>query len=267
MLWLRVGWFVELVAFEHGAEVGVADGFGVDEFLWGSFGEDSSGVEDVGTIADAEGLLDIVVGDEDGDASLGECSDFGLEVFDGNWVYAAEWFIEEDELWVGDECTGDFEFSSFASRAGSCGVVGFVGEPELIEKLGGFGFALSAVEFEGFEDGEEVLFAGEALEDGWFLGEVAHAELGMAVHGEAGDFGVVEDDSPGVSFDHADGHSEGCCFACAVASEESDDLSVFDIEGYAVDDGAVVVGLFEIDCFEEGHGRSIGGGVAIGSGQ
>jgi len=62
------------------------------------------------------------------------------------------------------------------------------------------------------------------------LGEVPDAHLGVAVHGEPGDFGVVEDDASGVAFDHADGHAEGCGFSCAVASEEPDDLGVFYIE-------------------------------------
>ena len=105
-----------------------------------------------------------------------------------------------------------------------------MGEGEALEEFGGFCFASSAVEREGFEDGEQVLFAGESLEDGWFLGEVSHTELCVSVHWEAGDFGVVEDDASGVSFDHPDGHSEGCCFACAVSSEESDDLCVFDFD-------------------------------------
>ena len=72
-LWVVVVcWFVELVAFEHGAEIGVADHLGVDELFGGSLSEDFARVHDVGAITDAEGLLDIVIGDEDGDASLGE---------------------------------------------------------------------------------------------------------------------------------------------------------------------------------------------------
>ncbi len=253
-------WFVELVAFEHRTKIRVADHFGVDEFFGCTLSEDFTCVEDVGAIADAEGLLDIVIGDEDGDASPGESADFCLEVFDGDGVYAAKWFVEEDEFGVGDECACDFEFSSFATGAGACGVVGFVGQAELCEKFSGALFSLSSVEWECFEDGQQVLFAGEALEYGWFLGEVAHAELGVSVHGEAGDFGVVEDDASGVAFDHADGHAEGCGFSCSVSAEESDDLGVFDIEGDAIDDGAFVVGFFEVDRFEQCHGGSIGRG-------
>ena len=70
--------------------------------------------------------MDIVIGDEDGDAALGEGADLGLEVFDSDWVNPGEGLVEEDELWVGDEGAGDFEFSSFATRAGAGGVVGFV---------------------------------------------------------------------------------------------------------------------------------------------
>ncbi len=98
------------------------------------------------------------------------------------------------------------------------------------------------------------------MEDRGLLAEVAHAQAGVAVHGQAGDLGVVEQDAPGVALDHADGHAEGGGFARAVAPEQADDLGVLDIEGDAVDDGAVVVGLLEVDGFEEGHGGVYGRG-------
>ncbi len=125
-----------------------------------------------------------MVGDEECDAEVGEALYFVLEVFDGEWVDAGEGFVEEDECWVGGECAGDFEFSSFAAGACSCGFRFFVCESEAIEEFCCALFSLFSVEAEGFEDGEEVFFAGESCEDGWFLGEVAHAEAGAFVHGE-----------------------------------------------------------------------------------
>lgn len=114
-----VGWrgrvVVELIASEEGAQVDAADEFVVDELAWGAFGELLAGVDDVRAVADAEGLLDVVVGDEAGDAALGEGADFLLDILDGDRVNAGEGFVEKDELGFGDEGAGDLELSAFAA--------------------------------------------------------------------------------------------------------------------------------------------------------
>ena len=90
--------------------------------------------------------------------------------------------------------------------------------------------------------------AGEFGEDAGFLGEVAHAAEGAAVHGEAGDVLSGEEDfgvAAGVGVDHADGHAEAGGLAGAVAAEETDDFCAFDGEGDIIDDEAVGEGLAE----------------------
>ena len=111
-----------------------------------------------------------MVGDEEGDAAIGEAADFGLEVFDGDGVDAGEGFVEEDESGVGDECAGDLEFAAFAAGAGAGLVAGLFGEAELFEESGGALLAVGAGQVECFEEGEEVFLAGEFGEDAGFLG-------------------------------------------------------------------------------------------------
>lgn len=113
------------------------------------------------------------------------------------------------------------------------------GEVELFEELFGFEFLVGPAHGACFEDGPEVLFDGEALENARLLGEVAHAESGAFVHGEARDIVAFEDDLAFGGADHADGHAKTCSFARAVAAEESDDFALGDVEGDAVNDGAV----------------------------
>jgi len=110
-----------------------------------------------------------VIGDEKGDATVGEAADLGLEIFDGDWVYATEGFIEEDEARFGDQCASDFELSAFATGASAGLVFGFVGEAELFEEGAGAGLAIASRERAGFEDGEKIVLAGEAAKDAGFL--------------------------------------------------------------------------------------------------
>lgn len=123
---MRVVGMVELVAAEHGAEVRLADDGVVDEFLGRALAEDSALVDDVRAVADAQGLVDIVVGDEDGDAHALESADLLLQALDGQRINAREGLVEQDEFRIGDQRTGDLELAAFAARAGARGVVGLV---------------------------------------------------------------------------------------------------------------------------------------------
>ena len=75
------------------------------------------------------------------------------------------------------------------------------------------------------------------------MGEIAHADLGPFVDGEAGDVLPFEKDSPSIGVDEADGHVEGGRFAGAVGAEEADDFARLDLKGEAVDDGFAAVRL------------------------
>jgi len=204
-----------------------------------------------------------VVGDEDRDAEGGEAFDLGLKVLDGERIDGGEGLIEKDEAGLGDEGACDFEFSAFASGTGGGVVAGLVGEAELFEERGASALALGAGEGAGFEDGEEILFDGESLEDAGLLREVSHSEASAEVHGEPGDIAAVEEDGAAVGVDHSHDDAEGGGFSGAVATEEPDDFGGLDVEGDAVDDGAVVVGFDEVEGLEEGHEwqcRGEGGG-------
>ncbi len=255
------GGLAEFVAAEGVAEVGLTDERVVDEFFGGAGGEDFAVGDDDGAVADFEGALDVVVGDEDGfSEGVFELADFALEVFDGDGIDAGEGFVEEDEGGVGDEGAGDFEFASFAAGEGDGFLVAGFGEAELFHEAGGFFAALEGGFAGGFEDGEEVLFDGHALEDGRFLGEVAHAFAGALIHGELGDVEAVEHDLAAVGDDHSHDHAEGGGFAGAVAAEEADDFAVSDFKGDLVNDGASGVAFDQVGGFEEDHAGCSEGG-------
>ena len=56
--------------------------------------------DDQGAIAHAEGLGDVVIGDQDAFAEFVlEPANFPLEVLDGDGVDAAERFVQQDQLW------------------------------------------------------------------------------------------------------------------------------------------------------------------------
>ena len=180
------------------------------------------------------------------------------EVFDGDGIDAGEGLIEEDEGGVGDERAGDFELAAFAAGEGHGFLVAGFGEAELVHEAEGFLFALGGGAAGGFEDGEEVLLDGEALEDAGFLGEVAHAAAGAFVHGQFSDVEAVELNLAAIGDDHAHDHAEGGGFAGPVAAEESDDFAVLDGEGDVVNDGPWTVAFDQVGGFEKDHPPYVG---------
>src|SRR5271163_2960394 len=122
----------EFVAAESVAEIGLTDKRIVDEFAGGPVGEDFAVVDDDAAVADFEGALDVVVGDEDGFAErFFKLTDFALEVFDGDGIDTGEGFVEEDERGVGDQGASDFEFSSFTAGKSERFLMAGFGEAEL----------------------------------------------------------------------------------------------------------------------------------------
>ena len=126
---------VEFIAAEGVAEIGVADLLVVDDLSGRAVFEDLAVGDDQGAIADAQGLGDIVVGDENAFAEFVlEPANFLLEIFDGDGIDAAERLIEQNELGIGDQGAGDFEFPPFAAAEGVGFLIPLAGEAVLIEQ-------------------------------------------------------------------------------------------------------------------------------------
>jgi hypothetical protein len=168
-----------------------------------------------------------VIGDEDALAEfVFKSPHFNLKILDGDWVDAAEGFVEENELWIGDERAGDFKLSAFAAAEGVGFLVSLAGETVLVEE--GFGSldALPPGKVEGFKDSQEILKDGEPAEIASFLGEISDSEPGAFEHGEEGDIDGIEGHRAAVRLNHAENHAESGGFPGPVAAEEPDDLAL-----------------------------------------
>ncbi len=214
-------------------------------------------LDDIGAVADTKCLLNVVVGDENGDVQIFKTAYFMLKVFDSERVDAGEGLIEKNQARVCDEGAGDFEFAAFTSGTCAGEIVCFVHQAVLFEEFGAAEAALASGALDGFENGEEVLLDSEPLEDAGLLAEIAHAAAGAFIHREAGYIAPGEVDSSAVSINHADGHAEACGLAGAVSAEQTDDFGFVDIDGDIADDPTAGVLLDEIARFEKSHTESV----------
>lgn len=82
----------------------------------GALFQDSPLCDDVRTITDTQGVLDVVVGDEDAQPTFAEEEDLPLEVAHVDGVHASEGLVEEDEAGLGDEAAGNLGAPALAAR-------------------------------------------------------------------------------------------------------------------------------------------------------
>ena len=104
---------------------------------------DPAVVDDQGAVAHAEGLGDVVIGDQHALAELlFQADDLALEVFDGDRIDAAEWLVEQDQLGLGDQRAGDLQLSPLAAAEGVGPLVADLDQAVLVEQLLGPAVAL-----------------------------------------------------------------------------------------------------------------------------
>ena len=71
--------------------------------------------QDVVAVGDSEGGRDVVVRDQDSDASISQPENDLLDLFNRHRVDSGERLIQQNKLWVGRKGTGDLNASSFAT--------------------------------------------------------------------------------------------------------------------------------------------------------
>ena len=237
--------FADVVA----AHVGV-----VEDLLAVAPGEDAPLADQVAPIGHLERLAELVIGQQDADpVRLGQVADRVLDLADGLGVDPRERLVEHDQLRLGDQRARDLQPAPLA--AGDAVGLGPADgrQAELVEQLVLPVPALPAAHRAGLEDGHQVVFDRELLEDARILREVAHARLGTLVHGQARDVPAVEDDLAAVGVDQADRHAEAGGLARPVGAEQADDLAPRDLEVDPVDDLSTPVPLLQAADFQQGH--------------
>ena len=137
----------------------------LDEEIAGAFAEDFALMQQVGAVNDAEGLADVVVRDDDTNASGLELEDDFLHLGDRDRIDGREGLVHEEKFGARDQGAGDFEPAAFAPGERVGFLFGDVREGQLGEVFLDAGGARTAGDAGDFDDGADVLFDREFPED------------------------------------------------------------------------------------------------------
>jgi len=208
-------------------------------------------VDDVGAVADAQGLAHVVIGDEHADAARLEETNDALDLDHGDRVDAGEGLVEQDEARVGRERPGDLDPATLAARERGRRRVAQVVHVQVLEQFvepsldGGFAQGLAVVIFLQLKYRAHVVGHVEFAKDRGFLRQIAQAQARPAVDGQILDGLAVEEDRPGVRAQQADQHIERSGLACAVGAQQADHFALEDRQRNVFDDLAAPVGLLQ----------------------
>ena len=117
------------------AEIKPADVRIGDDFRGSAVGQNLAGVDDIGTVDQAERLADIVVGDENADAARGQLAHQILDIRDGDRIDAGERLVEEHEIGVAGQRAGDLEPAPLAARQRNRGGLAQMRDVEFFQEL------------------------------------------------------------------------------------------------------------------------------------
>src|SRR5579872_6583578 len=101
----------EFLAEIKPSDIGIAD-----DLVRGALGENFPRIDDVGAVGEAERLADIVIGDQDADAAIGEVPDEILDVADRDRVDAGKRLVEQHVAWTRGQRAGNFDAPALAAR-------------------------------------------------------------------------------------------------------------------------------------------------------
>src|SRR5262249_24976029 len=87
----------------------------VNKEILSAFALDAPVVNQIGAVHDGKSLAHVVVGDHDGQSGFAKVNDDLLHIVNGNGIDSAERLVEHQQLWLGDERTGNGQTPFFAA--------------------------------------------------------------------------------------------------------------------------------------------------------
>ena len=206
--------------------------------------EHAAFIEDIRAVANAQGLADVVVGNQHSDAAVLQVAHDALDLADRNRVDAGERFVEQHQARLGGQRAGDLDAAALAAGQARADLVGDVVDLQFVEQVGQLALAAGLVEVGAqLQHQPHVVGDAELAEHRRLLRQVADAVLGARVHRFGGDVLAVEDDLAGIGRDQADDHVEARGLAGAVRAEQADDFAGVERQAEVADDLARAVGL------------------------
>src|SRR2546421_2122962 len=203
---------------------------------WGARLQKAPLDEQDGAVADAQGLTNGVIADEDAEPPLAQFPDQPLQLVHGDGVDAGEGLVEEEEARLGEQRPRDLRPTPLPSRELLAQRVGHAEQVELLQHVVGPAARFVAVHAVALEDEEQVLPDGQLAEDARFLRQVAQPHPGAAVEWQAGQVLAAQVHLALVGVEQPHHAVEAGRLPGAIGTQEAHHLAGVHVEGDPVHD-------------------------------
>ena len=187
--------------------------------------------DDVGVVANAQGLAHVVVGDQHADVAVFQEGDDALDLNDGNRVDAGKGLVEQDKARLRGQGAGDFHSASLATRERQRRRLAQMFDPQVLQQGREAGFDIGAGQRPAvgadlqLKHCAHVVFNVELAKNRRFLRQVAQPQARAAVDGHVFNVLAVYGDLAAAGAQQANNHVKGRGFARAVGSEQAHHLA------------------------------------------
>ena len=171
--------------------------------LLGSAGlEDATLEQEVGAVGDGEGLVNVMIGDDDTYVFFFQLFDDSLDIFHGNGVNTREGFVEQDKFRVGGKTAGNLNTATLTAGEVVSLVAAHLLDVELCNQTLQFLILLRLALAAEFQDGADIVLHSQMPEHRSLLRQVGDAHLRALVHRLFGYILLIEEDTSGKRLDH-----------------------------------------------------------------
>ena len=213
------------------AEIHAPDFGVVHDLGGGAFGEHLAFADDVGMVADAQGLAHIVVGNEHPDAARFQEVDDALDLDHRNRVNAGKRLVEQNETWACGQSACNLDAPALAARQRQRRRQAQVLDPQVVKEGGQAGFDFRALErlpllvALQFQHGAHVFFDVQLAKNGGFLRQVAQPQARSPVNRHVLNRLPIDGDVAGAGMQQAHDHVERSRLPGTVGAEQAHHLS------------------------------------------
>lgn len=228
------------------AQIDPTHGLIVDHLIRRARHQNLAIMQDVRPINYFQRLANIVVGDQHTNSARLEILHKMPDFTDRDWVDPSKGLIKQKILRIGGKAARDFHAATFTPGKRQRRCVTKMGDGKLAEKLLETFAALPAVTDYDFKDCKDVAFDAQAAKDRHFLGQVAYAKPGAAIHRQGRDVLSVDKDLATLRHDQPRDRVEAGRLARSVRAEQGHHFSAPQVNTDISNDRSLLVAFSKI---------------------
>src|SRR5258708_18398447 len=197
-----------------------------------------------------------MIGNEHADPGAAKVADNFVKILHGEGMDSRERLVEQNKRGLQGQRARDFQAPAFTAGKRVSLVLTNRFQSHLHQEFFEPVALLFRRQWQSFQHGEQIFFAGQLTKNRGFLRKVTDAATGPEIHGKVRDFIAVGKNTAGIGTGKTYYYVEGGCLSCAIGPEEPNNFTLSDLQLHAVHDPASALPLPHLATLDLHHPSS-----------